>query len=83
MNVGVYSLQKVLFQGEAREVNCNTKMGEITILNHHEALITILEKGTMKIVDENGKEHYIPVSSGFLEINSKNQAKILVEEERL
>ena len=82
MTVGVYSLQKVLFQGEAREINCNTKLGEITILNHHEPLISILEKGTMKIVDENNKEWYIPVSSGFLEVNSRNQAKILVEEDR-
>lgn len=81
MTVGVYSLEKILFQGEAREVNCNTKMGEITILNHHEPLISILEKGTMKIIDENGKEYYIPVSSGFLEVNSRNEAKILVEEE--
>ena len=82
MTVGVYSLQKVLFSGEAREVNCRTKMGEITILNHHEPLISILDRGTMKIVDENGKEWYIPVSSGFLEVNSRNQAKFLVEEEK-
>jgi ATP synthase F1 epsilon subunit len=80
MQLGIYSLEKVLYHGEAVEVNCNTKMGEITILDHHEPLISILEKGTMKIVDKNKKEHYIPISSGFLEVNSKNQAKILVEE---
>lgn len=82
MTLGVYSLQKVLFRGEVREVNCRTKMGEITILNHHRPLISILTKGTMKIVDENQKEWYIPVSSGFLEINSNNAAKILVEEDK-
>jgi len=82
MTLGVYSLQKVLFRGEVREVNCRTKMGEITILNHHRPLISILTKGTMKIVDENQKEWYIPVSSGFLEVNSNNQAKILVEEDK-
>ena len=75
-------MEKVLFQGEVVSVNCNTKMGEITILNHHRPLISILDKGTMKIVDENKKEWYIPVSSGFLEVNSQNQAKFLVEEER-
>jgi F0F1-type ATP synthase epsilon subunit len=80
MTLGVYSLQKVLFQGEAAEVNCRTKMGEITILEHHEPLISILDKGSIKIVDQNKKEWYIPVSSGFLEIRSGNQAKILVEE---
>lgn len=80
MTLGIYSLEKVLYHGEAASVNCNTRMGEITILDHHEPLISILAKGTMKIVDKNQKEYYIPVSSGFLEVNSKNQTKILVEE---
>jgi F0F1-type ATP synthase epsilon subunit len=80
MILGVYSLQKVLFQGEASSVNCRTRVGEITILDHHKPLISILEKGTMKIVDKSGKEHYIPVSSGFLEVRAGNEAKILVEE---
>jgi ATP synthase F1 epsilon subunit len=80
MKLGVYSLQKVLFQGDAKSVNCNTRSGEITILDHHEPLISILEKGTIKIVDNNGKEAFIPVHSGFLEVDSGSQAKILVEE---
>jgi len=79
MRLGIYSLEKVLYHGEAREVNCRTKSGEITILDHHEPLISILAKGTMKIVDENKKEHYIPIQSGFLEVRSDNQAKFLVE----
>ena len=80
MQLGIYSLEKVLYNGAAREVNCRTRSGEITILDHHEPLITILDKGVMKVVDENDTEHYFPVASGFLEMNSHNEAKILVEE---
>lgn len=80
MKLGVYSLQKVLFQGRAKSVNCNTRSGEITILDHHEPLISILEAGTITVVDDEGKETYIPVSSGFLEIDAGSHAKILVEE---
>jgi len=80
MKLGVYSLQKVLFQGDAKSVNVNTRSGEITILDHHEPLISILEKGTITIVDKNQQEFFIPVTSGFLEIDSGSQAKILVEE---
>jgi len=80
MTVGVYSLEKVLFQGEASEVNCRTKMGKITILDHHEPLISILTPGTMKIIDKDKKEYYIPVNSGFLEIRKGNTARILVDE---
>jgi F0F1-type ATP synthase epsilon subunit len=80
MQLGIYSLEKVLYNGAAREVNCRTRSGEITILDHHEPLITILDKGVMKVVDENDAEHYFLVDSGFLEMNSRNEAKILVEE---
>ncbi len=80
MQLGVYSLEKVLFQGVAREVNCRTRSGEITILDHHEPLISLLDEGTMKVVDENGEELFFPVSGGFLEINSHDEVKILVEE---
>jgi F0F1-type ATP synthase epsilon subunit len=54
-------------------------MGEITILDKHEPLISILAPGTIKIVDENKKEWYIPVRSGFLKVSPDNQIKILVE----
>jgi F-type H+-transporting ATPase subunit epsilon len=80
MKLGVYSLQKVLFQGDARSVNCNTRVGEITILDHHEPLISILEKGTITIVDAEQREVFIPVTSGFIEIDADSKAKILVEE---
>jgi F0F1-type ATP synthase epsilon subunit len=80
MKLGIYSLQKVLFQGDAKSVNCNTRSGEITILDHHDALISILEKGTIKIIDAEQKEVYIPVHSGFLEVDKGSQVKILVEE---
>ncbi|HUZ93140.1 MAG TPA: F0F1 ATP synthase subunit epsilon [Candidatus Paceibacterota bacterium] len=80
MQLGVYSLQKVLFKGEAAEVNCKTTSGEITILDHHRPLISVLAPGVMKIVDKAGKESYIDVRSGFLEVRSGNEARFLVEE---
>ncbi len=65
MKLGVYSLQKVLFQGDAKSVNCNTRSGEITILDHHEPLISILEKGTITIVDHDQREIFIPSVPDF------------------
>jgi F-type H+-transporting ATPase subunit epsilon len=80
MKVAVYSLKRVLFEGEADEINLKTVDGEITVLNHHRALITALAPCTVKIIDSGAKEHYIPVTSGFLEVNDENQAKLLVDE---
>lgn len=80
MKLAVYSLKKILFQGEAEAVNCKTLAGEITVLDHHRPLISALAASTLKIVDTEGKEHYIPVGSGFMEVNSSNQARLLVDE---
>jgi F0F1-type ATP synthase epsilon subunit len=82
MQVGVYSLEKVLYHGDATEVNCNTKSGEITILDNHEPLISLLDRGVLKIIDQDKAEHYIPVLSGFLEVRSGSKARFLVEEDK-
>ena len=80
MKLSIYSLKKILYQGDAESVNCKTAVGEITILNHHHPLISMLTAGTIKIIDNEKKEYYIPVSSGFVEVNSANQTKLLVDE---
>ena len=59
MNVGVYSLKNVLFQGEAKSINCKTRAGEITILDNHRPLIGILESGAIKSADEKGEKREI------------------------
>lgn len=80
MKISVYSLQKILFEGEAELLNCKTVIGEITILDNHRSLIGQLVPGVMKIIDTNKKDHYIPVRSGFIEVSSRNQVRCLMEE---
>lgn len=55
MKLSVYSLKNILFQGEAQLLNCKTVTGEITILDHHEPLITVLKEGILKVVDSGTK----------------------------
>ncbi len=79
MRLGIYSLKKVLYQGSAKAINCKTEAGEITVLEHHRPLISVLQKGVIKITDEKEKDHYIQVDGGFLEV-SNNDARLIVEE---
>ena len=81
MTIGVYSLQGVVYRGNARSVNVKTAAGEVTILDHHRPLISILASGVMKIVDNAGEAKYIPVSSGFAEVRNGNEARFLIEED--
>lgn len=79
MKLGVYSLKKIHYQGEAASLNCKTASGEITVLDHHLPLVTMLEEGVIKIVDRSAKEHYLPVRSGFLETDGARTSVIIDE----
>ena len=79
MHVSIYSLKKILYEGEALSVNCKTTSGEVTILDHHRPLISELAAGTMTIVDTAKKEHFVPIASGFLEVSADNRTKCIID----
>lgn len=79
MKLSMYSLQKILFQGEISLLHCNTASGEITILDKHETLLTVLSAGTIKVVDNHKKELFFQVSSGFLEVRPDNEVRCLID----
>ena len=80
MKLSIYSLKNILFQGSASLLNCKTVMGEITVLDNHETLITVLSAGVMKVVDENKKEYFFEINSGFLEVKPSNEVRCIVEQ---
>ena len=79
MRVFVYSLEKILYEGEAKSLTVKTSLGEITVLDNHRPLITDILKSVLKVIDLNNKEHYFGTSSGFLEVNNSNEVKALIE----
>jgi F0F1-type ATP synthase epsilon subunit len=80
MKLSVYSLKNILFQGDAKSLNVKTVMGEITVLDNHETLITVLSAGVVKIIDEKGMENFFEINSGFLEVKSGNEVRCIVEQ---
>lgn len=79
MRVAVHSLQKTFFGGEAVSVNCRTEAGEITVLDGHAPLISVLRPGAITIIDKDGKSHYVDGSGGFLEVGSKNRVTLIIQ----
>lgn len=74
-----------MFQGEARLLNCKTVMGEITVLDNHETLITALSAGNIKVVpakasDNEHEARFFPIKSGFLEVRPGNEVRCIVED---
>jgi F0F1-type ATP synthase epsilon subunit len=79
MRVSIYSLRDTLFDGEATSLTCPTRTGEITILEHHHPLITILNKGAVKLLDLNAQEHFFEVGSGLVEVQAHNSIRLIVD----
>jgi F-type H+-transporting ATPase subunit epsilon len=80
MKLSIYSLKRTLYDGEAKLINCQTKAGEITILDNHQPLISTLREGVVKIIDDSNKESFVNIKSGFLEVKPDNEVRFIVEE---
>ncbi len=78
MKLSVYSLEKILFQGDAASINCTTEAGEITVLDHHRPLIGVLAGGVMRVADSQKKDHFFEIKSGFIEVRNNNEVRCLV-----
>lgn len=79
MRVKIYSLKGVEFEGDAISFNIKTKIGEITVMDHHRPLITSLVKGVAKIGLSSEETKEINISSGFLEMDDKNTLSVLAD----
>lgn len=74
-------MKRILFEGDAQSMNCKTAMGEVTVLEKHEPLISMLEEGPVKVVPAGGgQEQAFAVKGGFLQVNSDHAVRLLVEE---
>jgi F-type H+-transporting ATPase subunit epsilon len=79
MKLRVYSLRGVMFEGEAKALNLKTKIGEITILDHHRPLITVLVPGAVKVSPVEGEDKFFEAEGGFLEVKPGNEVSVLVD----
>jgi len=80
MKLSIYSLKNILFQGNASLLNCQTAMGEITVLDKHEALISVLTAGVIRIIDEKKQEQFFEIKSGFLEVKPDSEVRCIIEQ---
>ena len=77
----VVTQEKTVYSKTADSVTAKTALGEITILPHHDNLVTLIEPGEIKI--HNGSERIaLATSGGFLEVNN-NVVTILADSAEL
>jgi len=79
MHLGIYTLQGTLFEGDIKQLTTTTTVGEVTILNHHIPLVSMLVGPMVRFVDVSEKESIIKITSGFLEVREEGGVVILAE----
>ncbi len=78
MFLEIITPDKKVFEGEVKLVQLPGSKGGFEILKNHAPIISTLEKGTIKVIEENGKESFFEVDGGVIE-NKANKIIVLVE----
>lgn len=72
----IVTVAEALFEGAAAELHCTGTAGQLTVLAHHEPLITRLETCTVRVVTPSGETEEFPINGGVLEV-ADNKAVVL------
>ena len=75
MLLHIYSLRHPVLRKDATSVNLKTAMGELTILENHRALMTLVQQGPIRITDAAGTEETVDAQSGFLEVRPSPETR--------
>ena len=67
------------YYGKVSGFNVTTTTGNITILDNHEPMISMFDRGGAYIIDNENKHHKIELETGFLEMTSDNKLNVLTE----
>ena len=67
MKVSIITPEKSLYQGDAQSVTVPSMQGPFTMLEHHAAIVAILEEGKVLVTDSNNEQHEFAITGGFCE----------------
>lgn len=80
MKLAIYSIQSTLYEGEAEKLICRTPQGEITVLDNHLPLVTLLVGPRVDIVSSAGERASVELAGGVLEVRPESEVVILAEQ---
>ena len=79
MILTIFSLNKIEYKDEVAGLNVKTKSGDVTILNNHRPLVSVLKPCTAEILTKDNKKISFAIKSGFLEMDGENRLNLLVD----
>lgn len=72
----ISKVNELLYKGDALSVTVPGLDGELTLLAHHEALVSLLKKGTIVVRDATSSKTF-SIEKGIIE-TSNNQITVLI-----
>jgi F-type H+-transporting ATPase subunit epsilon len=79
LDIEIITPENVFYSGKALSVTIPGVLGPFQVLYNHAPIVSSLELGIIKIVDESEKKHFFATNGGFAEVR-KNHVSILVED---
>lgn len=81
MKIAMYSLEKTIFEGEASQLSCFTASGQLTVLDGHVPLMTVISGPFAELVGTDGVRNRFSLSRGVLEVRPQSEVVILADAE--
>lgn len=78
MLLEIITPDKSIYSGHVKLVQLPGSIGSFEIENNHAPIISILDKGKIKVVEENGQELFFDINGGVVE-NKDNKIIVLTE----
>jgi F-type H+-transporting ATPase subunit epsilon len=72
MTLEVITPEKPVYKGEVVLVQLPGAMGSFEIMHNHAPLMAILEKGRLKVIDEERNKFFIDIESGVVEVRNNH-----------
>lgn len=82
MKLSIFSIKSTIFEGEVKSISFPTLQGEITVLENHLPLITLVSRGILRYTDSRDEEYNLLLNGGIIEVRPQSEVVILAEEKK-
>ena len=72
MDLEIITPDKKVYKGQVKLVKVPGSKGSFEILNNHAPIISILDKGKVKVIDSDDNTDYYNISGGVVEVKQNN-----------
>lgn len=76
MKLSIYSVQKTIFEGEVESIALLTPLGQITVLDNHLPLVSLIKEGEV-VYTVSGTRKSLYLGGGVLEVRPQSEVVIL------